>query len=186
MFSNFKTTFKALALIASAIAFIFVIGCSSDSSTGPDEGPKFETPKTMIITKIVATSFPSKKSNGDNWDWDPFFSGPRKPDIYAKLGEKNASGEFASITRDDASSGTKYDLSKKRSSSKKSLPYELNYKDAYSIVLVDDDGIFGSETMGSKTIYPSDYYGNDNATNFTKTISCSNGVKMQVSGVWTY
>lgn len=187
MFSNFKTTFKALGLVASAIVFIFVVGCSSNSPTAPaDKEPEINTPKTLIIQKIVVTGFPSKKTNGDNWDWDPFSAGPRRPDIFVTLGEKNASGEFRSITKDNASSGSNYNLSKQAGSSKKSLPYQLNYKDSYTFVLRDDDGLLGSESMGSKTIYPSDLYRNDNATNFSTTITGSHGVKISITGVWTY
>ena len=191
MLAMFRSTLKVMGMAIVPAVFLMFVGCSSDSSpTGSGDKeptpPEIKTPRSLIVQKITVTSFPANKSNGDNWDWDPFSSTPRRPDIYVKLGEKNGSAEFRSITKDNARSGTSYNVSTKHKSSSKSLPYEMNYKDPYSYFLFDDDGILKHEQMGSKTVYPSDLYRDDNATNFSTTLICSNGVRIVISGVWTY
>jgi len=189
MLAMFRSTLKVLGMVIVPTVFLMFVGCSSSSSpTGVDKepAPEIKTPRSLIVQKITVTSFPANKSNGDNWDWDPFSSTPRRPDIYVKLGEKNGSAEFRSVTKDNAKSGTSYNVSSKHKSSDKSLPYEMNFKDPYSYYLYDDDGILKHEQMGSKTVYPSDLYANNNATNFSSTLSCSGGVKIKIEGVWTY
>ena len=189
MLSNWRNTLKMLGMFVIPAVFLMVVGCSSNSPTGPgdNEGtPSFETPKSMIVQKVTVTSFPSKKSNGDTWDWDPFSSTERKPDIYINLGIKNKSADFRSVTKDNANSGSAYNLTSKAKSSSKSMPYEASYKDSYTFALYDDDGILADDKIGTKDVYIADLYGKDNATNFVKTITCSNGVKVKIEGIWTY
>ena len=189
MLSNWRNTLRILGMFVIPAVFLMVVGCSSNSPTGPGDGeetPTYNTPKSLIIQQVHVGSFPSKKSNGDTWDWDPFSSTERRPDIYVNFGEKNKTADFRSITKDNAVSGGYYDLTAKAKSSSKSMPYEANYKDTYTLALYDDDGLLADDKIGSKNVYISDLYGKDNATNFSKIIECSDGVKIQITGVWTY
>lgn len=194
MFTNFKNLLKSLKLALLPLMLLVFVGCSTngggmgpgDDTETPDPQPEIQTPVSLIVQKITVTAFPSDKTNGDDWDWDPIFKEQRRPDIYVNLGEKNKDADYRSVTKKNAKSSNDYNLSSEHSKSNKSLPYTMKYKDAYSFSLYDDDQLLKNDYMGGKTIYTSDLYCNDNATSFTTTISCSHGVKIKIQGVWTY
>jgi hypothetical protein len=191
MFSKFRGTFKVLGMIIVPVVLVMFIGCSSDSSpTGVEENPtpepEIQTPRSLIVQKITVTSFPANNPDGDTWDFNILDEYARRPDIYIMVTEKNSSDGFRSVTEDDAVYNGNYDLSDNHRSSDKSLPYDMDYKDAYTITLYDDDGILKDDEIGTADFYPSDYYSDNNATTFYRFIDLSNGVKVRLEGTWSY
>ena len=157
-----------------------------DSGTGGNPDPiVIKTPRYMHIESISVTSFPQNKSNGDTWDWDPFFPNERKPDIEVVLQRSgNYLPVFWSDQRKNATYTNTYVFTKPASVYDGKLPFDVPYGQTYKISLADDD--FGSKDhMGSVTVKPSSIYGQDNATNFNKTLTSGN-LKIKVSGAWIY
>jgi hypothetical protein len=180
---------------AAIFATIIFIGCSTEDNPlaptdpgagGGDPDPiVIKTPRFMHIESISVTGFPQNKSNGDTWDWNPFSSTERKPDIEVILArDGNYFHAFWSDQRKNADYNKTYTFTKPASAQDGKLPHDIDYSHSYKVYLVDDD-IGSKEDMGYVSVNPSSIYNKDNATNFDKALS-RNGVKIKVKGAWIY
>lgn len=180
---------------AAIFATIMFISCSTEDNPlaptdpgtgGGDPDPiVINTPRFMHIESISVTGFPQNKPNGDTWDWNPFSSTERKPDIEVILGrDGNYFHAFWSDQRKNADYTSTYVFTKAASSKDGKLPHDIDYSHTYKVYLVDDD-FGGKDQMGSVTVKPSSIYGKDNATNFNKTLT-SGSLKIKVKGAWIY
>lgn len=142
-------------------------------------------PKSFIVRKIVVTAFPSNKKNGNTWDWDPFASGPRRPDIYVSFQRPNALPLFISNQHKDARSSKDYTFDRAASSNDPGVPFEAGYNTTYELSLVDDD-FGGNETMVQARFKFSSLYALDNATNDVLTVKGDRGFTANIHGDWTY
>jgi hypothetical protein len=188
-----KTLLKPLfALILAAVLFT---GCSKDTNplapsdngsnvTEPDPVP-VKIPRFMRIEDISVKHFPKNKLNGDTWDWDPISAKQRKPDIHVIL-QRNSNylPVFWSDERKNADYTSTYVFTRPASSYDGELPYAVPYTQTWHVNLIDKD-FGGTDKMGSVTVKPSSVYKNDNATNFSKTIT-SGDLKIKVRGAWIY
>jgi hypothetical protein len=192
MFAKNAGMRKLLTLAILPMLTLLMIGCSSeDNPTGPEDpdpggGETIKTPKTMIVQSLSITSFPSEKTNGDTWDFDIITAANRRPDLYVTLGESGEAVDYRSKTLDNCFSGAVYVVNDKANSSSKSLPLELSYSVQHTITVYDDDGFSADDEVGKINFIPSQLYGKNNATNFVNTFTGTNGVKVKVSGLWTY
>jgi len=178
-------------------ATILLIGCSIEDNplqaTDPGNGggdPVINTPIYMRVESITVTRFPGLKPNGDKWDYHVFPNSPtRRPDIYVELVKSgNSSYVYQSDLREDAILETAYSSFTFRDPSSpngNSLPYNVPMNQTYNIDLMDDDGITADDWMGSVNFTPSNYYNDDNATNFLVTLSTS-AVTIKIDGRWIY
>lgn len=180
---------------ATIFAVIMFIGCSTEDNPlaptdpGNDGGNPdpivIKTPRFMHIESISVTGFPKNKPNGDTWDWDPFSSEERKPDIEVVLQRSgNYLPAFWSDQRKNANHTSTYVFTKPVSEHDGKLPHDVPYSQTWLVSLVDDD-FGGYDQMGSVIVKPSSIYGKDNATNFNKTLT-SGSLKIKVKGAWIY
>jgi hypothetical protein len=186
---------KALKIVIAIVlvAFLFTACNTEDNPIAPDPGNGgadpdpivIKTPRYMRIESIKVTGFPKNKSNGDTWDWNPFSSTERKPDIEVTLDrDGNYFPAFWSDRRKNANYTSTYVFTKAASSEDGKLPHDIAYSHSYKVYLVDDD-IGSKDDMGYVSVKPSSIYKKDNATNFDKLLS-RNGVKIKVKGAWIY
>ena len=188
---------KNLTKLVFAMIFASVLftACSTeDNPLGPNDPGNgngdpdpivIKTPRYMRIESIKVTGFPKNKSNGDTWDWDPFSSTERKPDIHVVLQRSgNYLPVFWSDQRKNAHYTSTYVFTQPASGDDGELPFDVPYGQTYKVNLIDDD-FGGNDKMGSVTVNPSSIYNNDNATNFDKALS-TDGVKIKVKGAWVY
>jgi len=188
-----KNLKKLAALAVLAAIAIVGAGCSGDDSpmgvdAANNETPPpvvIKTPKTVIIDEIKVTRFSAKRANGDDWDWDPFSAGPRRPDIRVSLQRSGYTPAYNSDTRDNAYYNRSYKFTEPASVYDGHLPHSFSYGTAYKVYLVDDD-FGGDETMHSATVKGSALYGKDNATSFTKTIYGTRDFRIVVTGRFKY
>mgnify|MGYP001079667364 CR=1 FL=1 len=184
---------KVLGVMIFPAICLLAVSCGSDDSvTGPEAGPDTEpeveikTPTSLTITYISARAFPNKKPNGDTWDWNPVSILDEYPDDYVSIAKEGELSSYRSETVDDQQSTDRPNLSTADDNSPHKLPLRLSYNQSYTFVLADDDGVSADDAMGQKTWKPKDYYLDDNATSFSRTLECSNGVKIEVRGTWQY
>lgn len=187
---NFR---RILGIMILPAMCLLAVGCGSDDSvTGPEPGsdpePEIEikTPTSLSITYISARAFPHKKKNGDTWDWNPTSILDEYPDVFATIGEAGKDAAYRSETVDDQQSTDRPDLSTADGSSPNKLPYKMSFTKTYTFALVDDDGLSADDPMGQTNVLPLNLYLNDNATNVSRTLEGSNGVKIEVRGTWQY
>jgi len=183
-----------IAMIFTAILFT---ACNSESNpldpTDPGNGGLdpdpivIKTPRYMHIESISVTGFPKNKPNGNTWDWDPFSSTERKPDLEVVLQRSgNYLPAFWSDRRKNANYTSTYVFTKPASEYDGKLPHDVPYGQKWKVNLVDHDGFANdNDQMGSVTFKPSSIYGKDNATNFNKTI-LSGDIKVKLKGAWIY
>lgn len=190
---------KNLIKLVFAILFAAILftACSEEGNPiAPDPGNGgggdpdpivIKTPRYMHIESISVTHFPKNKSNGDTWDWNPVSSTERKPDIHVILQRSgNYLPQFWSDQRKNANYTSTYVFTKAASVYDGKLPFDMPYTHTYKIYLIDKDGAFNdNDKMGNVTVKASSIYGQDNATNFNKTIT-SGEVKIKVKGAWIY
>lgn len=192
MSAMFRESRKLLGILLIPMLALLFVGCSSDDSpTGPggsdpDPEPEIKTPVGLIIQSIKVDGFNNKKTNGDDWDWDPLSATNRRADIYAILGKEGQNEDFKSERVDNAINYNTHDLTDEAGSSDKSLPMELTYNTLYTISLYDYDLTSADDLVGTLDIRPSDFYGDDNAQNYSAYWWGSDNVKFLVSGVWVY
>ena len=183
------------ALFAAMLAAILFTACSTDSNPlDPNDSGNgniqpdpvlIKTPRYMRIESISVKQFPKNKSNGDTWDWDPFSSTERKPDIEVVLQRSgNYLPAFWSDQRKNANSTSTYVFTEPASEYDGELPFAVPFDQTYKVNLIDDD-FGGNDKMGSVTVKPLSIYNNDNATNFSKTLT-SGDLKIKVRGAWIY
>lgn len=190
-----KTLLKPLFVLF--LAAVLFAGCSNDSNpldpsggdpsiTEPDPQPvPIKTPRYMRIEDISVKGFPKNKPNGDSWDWNPLSAKERKPDIHVIL-QRNSNylPVFWSDERKNADYTSTYVFTQPDSPDDGELPYAVPYSETWHVYLIDRD-FGGTDKMGSVTVKPSSAYHNDNATNFSKTIT-SGDLKIKVRGAWIY
>ena len=184
----------SFAMILAAILFT---ACSTeDNPLGPaDSGNNngggepivIKTPRYMHIESISVRHFPKNKPNGDTWDWDPFSSTERKPDVEVVLQRSgNYLPAFWSDRRKNANYTSTYVFTQPASEYDGELPYDVPYGQKWKVSLVDHDGFANdNDQMGSVSFKPTSIYGQDNATNFDKTIT-SGDIKVRLRGAWIY
>lgn len=183
---------------AMLFALILFAGCSNEDNPLDPNNPGngggnqtiIKTPKYMKITSIAVTRFPGTKSNGDKWDYHVFPNSPtRRPDLMVELSKSGSSSYvYRSDTKEDAILETAYDsyvFTQSASSNSGSLPYNVPINQAFTIDLMDDDGLTANDWMGSVSINASGYYNNDNATHVYKTLT-SGGITIKINGRWVY
>ncbi len=190
-----KARIKSYLLMIFTI--ILFIGCSENNNpvdpndTGSGDGEiEIKTPKTMSLTKIILTRFPSVKSNGEKWDYHVFSNSPtRRPDIYVELYKSGSSNYlYKSDTKEDAileTSYSSYSFNKAGSTNGKSLPQSLSYNQLYKIKIFDDDGLSSNDSMSEFSIKASSYYNDDNATHLYKTLTVGS-YTLKIEGRWNY
>ncbi|MEM6646878.1 MAG: hypothetical protein AAF730_11555 [Bacteroidota bacterium] len=145
-----------------------------------------QTPRSFIVSAIVVTNFPMTKSNGATWDWDPFASTPRRPDIYVQF-QRSAGGGlplYISNTRSNVTNG-RYDFTRPASANDPSIPFTAAYSTDYLLSLVDDD-FGGNETMVQAQFKFSSKYKLNNATTDVITVSGNRGFSAELRGTWVY
>jgi len=184
-----KLTF---ALLLAAILFT---ACSNENNpvapTDPGNGEGdpilIKTPRYMRVESISVTHFPKNKPNGDTWDWDPFSSTERKPDIEVILQRSgNYLPQFWSDQRRNANYTSTYVFTEPASPYDGQLPFDIPYGHTYKVNLIDHDGAFNAnDKMGNVTVKPSSIYNDDNATNFNKKLT-SGELTIKVRGAWIY
>ena len=91
---------------------------------------------------------------------------------------------FCKDERKNADYTSTYVFTRPASSYDGELPYAVPYTQTWHVNLIDKD-FGGTDKMGSVTVKPSSVYKNDNATNFSKTIT-SGDLKIKVRGAWIY
>ncbi|WP_456430102.1 hypothetical protein [Rhodocaloribacter sp.] len=138
------------------------------------------TPKSFIVRKIVVTSFPSKRSNGSNWDLVSI-----KPDIYVSFQRPRATPLFISNKYNNADAGKTYTFDRAASYNDPGVPFEADYNTTYELHLVDDD-FGGNETMVTATFKFSSHYRLDNAADDEITVTGNRGFTAVIHGDWTY
>ncbi len=187
----------AKTFFATMLAAILFTACSTDSNPldpndsgngGKEPDPVLiKTPRYMRIESISVRHFPKNKSNGDTWDWDPFSSTERKPDLEVALQRSgNYIPVFYSDQRKNATYTSTYVFTQPASSDDGELPYAVPYGEKWKVGLIDHDGFANdNDKMGSVTFKPYSIYGQDNATNFDKTIT-SGDIKVRLRGAWIY
>jgi hypothetical protein len=189
---------KALSktLFATLLAAVLFTACSTGSNpldpneSGTTKEPDpvlIKTPRYMRIESISVKHFPKNKSNGDTWDWDPFSPNERKPDLEVALQRSgNYLPVFYSDRRENATYTSTYVFTQPASSDDGELPYAVPYGEKWKVSLIDHDGFANdNDKMGSVTFKPNTIYGQDNATNFDKTIT-SGDIKVRLRGAWIY
>ena len=180
---------------AMILAVVLFTACSNeDNPIGPtDPGNNngggepivIKTPRYMHIENISVRHFPKNKPNGNTWDWDPFSSTERKPDLEVVLQRSgNYLPAFWSDQRKNANYTSTYVFTQPASEHDGELPYDVPYSQTWKVNLIDDD-FGGNDKMGSVTVKPSSIYNNDNATNFDKTIT-NGDIKVRLRGAWIY
>lgn len=162
----------------------------ADPNNGGGDPVVINTPKYLKLSKIILTSFPLNKPNGDKWDYHVFSNSPtRRPDTYVKLSKSGSSTHvFRSVTMEDALFENAYDrfvFTTPASSNDGSLPHDIPMNQTYDIDVMDDDGLSADDWMGSVTIDPPAYYNNDNATFVYKTL-VRGGIRIELEGRWVY
>jgi len=184
-------------LLTMIFAAILFTACSNESnplgSNDPGNGGQdpdpivIKTPRYMHIESISVTHFPKNKPNGDTWDWDPFSSTERKPDVEVVLQRSgNYLPAFWSDQRKNATYTNTYVFTKPASEYDGELPHDVPYGQKWKVSLVDIDGFANdNDQMGSVTFKPASLYGQDNATNFKKTIK-SGDITIKLKGAWIY
>jgi len=159
-----------------------------DPGTGGNPNPDpivINTPRYMHIESISVRHFPKNKPNGDTWDWNPISSTERKPDLEVVLQRSgNYLPAYWSDQRRNADYTSTYVFTQPASEYDGELPFDVPYSQKWKVSLVDDD-FGGNDQMGSITFKPSSIYGQDNATNFDKTIT-SGDIKVRLRGAWIY
>ncbi|MEM9996490.1 MAG: hypothetical protein AAF809_02225 [Bacteroidota bacterium] len=146
------------------------------------------TPTGFRVERIVVTSFPGTRANGDTWDWDPFASGPRRPDIYVQFQdpERGLPGVlFVSETHRDANASQTYTFDEAASFNDPDVPFTADYGTAYLLSVVDDD-FGGNETMAQANVRLSSLYALDNATQDALTVRGDRGFTAVLHGNWLY
>ena len=182
-----------LPLLAIVVLAFLLAGCGEGSLVAPtnNEGevtpppPQVKIPIKMGIDHIRIIDFPTTKSNGDNWDWDPFSSGPRRPDIYFQLGNHVTNTWWnVSVPASNVYLYARFNGNPCR--------MNLGNNASYTIVMYDDDGGLTSprDEMARATIIPAQMF-NPNATYNDDTFSGirvngSNGMVVTLSGKWIY
>lgn len=147
-----------------------------------------ETPTGFLVNHIVVTDFPSTQPNGRTWDWDPFASGPRRPDIYVQFQDpaRGLSGVlFTSEIHGDASASRDYTFDEAASAVDRDVPFTADYGTTYRLSLVDDD-TGGNTTMVQATVRFPSLYRRDNATREALTVSGQRGFTAVLHGNWIY
>ena len=159
----------------------------SGNNNGGGEPPVINTPRYMHIESISVRHFPKNKPNGDTWDWDPFSSTERKPDLEVVLQRSgNYLPAYWSDRRKNANYTSTYVFTQPASEYDGDLPFDVPYGQRWKVSLVDHDGFANdNDQMGSVSFKPSSIYGKNNATNFDKTIT-SGDIKVRLRGAWIY
>lgn len=190
--TKMKNLFKLFFTIV-LVAILFA-GCSTEDNpitpTDPGNGsgdpdPTINTPKNMRITSITVTNFPDKKPNGDHWDFSPILPLSSRPDLFVELSINGSNSSiFRSKTEQDASYLSNYTFTEPALSSSESLPHNAAMNTGYIIELYDNDVTF-NDFMGSVIFTPSSLYNDDNAENFSKSMS-SGSIEIRIDGTWEY
>ena len=182
---------------ATILAAILFTACSNEdnplgptdsgNNNGGGEPPVINTPRYMHIESISVRHFPKNKPNGDTWDWDPFSSTERKPDLEVVLQRSgNYLPAYWSDRRKNANYTSTYVFTQPASEYDGDLPFDVPYGQRWKVSLVDHDGFANdNDQMGSVSFKPSSIYGKNNATNFDKTIT-SGDIKVRLRGAWIY
>ena len=159
-----------------------------DSGNGGDPDPDpivINTPRYMHIESISVRHFPKNKPNGDTWDWNPLSATERKPDLEVVLQRAgNYLPVFWSDQRRNADYTSTYVFTQPASEYDGELPFDVPYNENWKVNLVDDD-FGGNDQMGNVSVKPYSIYGQDNATNFDKTIT-NGDIKVRLRGAWIY
>ena len=147
-----------------------------------------KSPTGFRVDRIVVTFFPGTDPGGDTWDWDPFFSGPRRPDIYVQFQDpaRGLSGVlFTSEIHDDASPSRDYTFDDSASVYDRDVPFTADYATTYLLSLVDDDS-GGNTTMVQADVFFPSLYRRDNATSDALFVSGARGFTAVLHGNWLY
>jgi len=184
-----KSKINFLAVLITAFT-IFSACSDNDNPVDPNNnnngGPVIKTPTSMQIQTIFVSRFPEKKSDGNLWDWDPIFPLNARPDIFVRFNlDGSSSAIFRSKTEEQADYQYSYYFRDPASANDGSLPHNTGMNNIYKITLSDDDGIWGTEEIGSVYFNPADIYNNDNAETFNRSI-VSGSVTIGISGKWNY
>jgi len=146
--------------------------------TGANCGTQI-TPTKVSIDSIRVTKFPTQTSGGGTWDTFPATGNGLKPDIYCEL--KAAGGSSVLMT-------SKAQVVSNASTQTYILPiFKTDFTDLvqqYTITLLDDDDLSGSDNMGS---FDFSIYSNTN--NFPKKYKVSNStntIEFELTLSYTY
>ncbi|MEM6783144.1 MAG: hypothetical protein AAF624_05345 [Bacteroidota bacterium] len=161
---------------------------SRGSSSAFDYRYDVNTPRGFRVERIVVTDFPGTQTDGSTWDWDPFATGPRRPDIYVQF-QDPARGFpgvlFISEVHDDASASRDYTFDDAASGNDPDVPFTANYGTPYTLSLVDDD-VGGNTTMVQADVRLSSLYALNNATRDELTVRGDRGFTAVLHGNWLY
>ena len=179
---------RTAVLFASAVFALSAAGCGK-SPTAPDplatEPPpaQVKTPVGVIVSSISVTKFPSKTTDGKDWDIS-LFTADKRPDLYVSLAVPNSIPDYTSNTVTNAEFGKVYTFTKAASVYDGSLP---DYDTSHRIYLMDADVGGDPDRLGWITVNVPAAYNGDNASAFDHTYTDSgNRVSIRVRGTWKY
>ena len=179
---------KQLALLLCLPLAIVIAGCGDDPFTPtPEENieppaPEIKTPIKMKINSVQILDYPAKKTNGDDWDWDPFSTGPRRPDIYCQFGN-HETNTAKNLPRPTGNVTVKFEGGYCRANLVKSG----GGIERYWINMYDEDGTSADDVVDSVSLVPYYLYKRDNATTFDFVLD---GIytdrTLRINGEWLY
>ena len=173
-----------IPLLAGAFA---LTGCgkspTAPAARVPDPGPSHTVPIKAVITKIVVTKFPAKKSDGSDWDLSPL-TASRRPDLYVILEPTAGAADYVSNTVTDALSSEPHAFTLAVSGE---LPADIPYGTSRRIYFIDEDFGGDDDRVGWITVNLPLAFDSDNDRGFNYTFTDSgNRLSVQVIGTWDY
>jgi hypothetical protein len=172
-------TFQTIALIPiAALTLTLTAGCNEDSNPlAPNtQQVTVKTPVSIRINQLAIEEYPTKKTNGDEWDTkNPLAPQTARPDFYATL------GTYKTKVATNAQGGERLDWDGRSY-------VQLNYENEYTFKYYDEDGILGGadDFIDQCSWSPEDYYKNDEADSVNFFVYGNRGTKVLVKATWIY
>ncbi|HTO90722.1 MAG TPA: hypothetical protein VMJ70_06280 [Candidatus Sulfotelmatobacter sp.] len=189
-----KPTSWIPALFAFAALILVASGCGK-SPTSPDPTANqatipptvgIRTPLEGVVTSISVTRFPSKKSDGSDWDLSAI-SSSRRPDLYVVLQVPGHMPDYTSGTTANAESGKTYSFNTAASALDGSLPQVLRYDASHRIYVMDEDVGGDDDRVGWITVNLPAAYRQDNSRTLDYTYTDTEGrLSVRIRGTWSY
>ena len=186
-----KRNFSSLALFSLAAFAVLAMGCgkspTAPQAAAPDPAPiVIAKPVAAVIQAISVTKFPSKKSDGGDWDASLFVAS-RRPDLYVILEIPSIVTEYVSNVETDAEFGKTHTFTKPYDALDGSLPARIVYDNRHRIYVMDKDVGGDDDQVGWITVNLPSAYHNDNSEILDYTFTDSGGrLSVRIQGEWRY
>ena len=173
--------FVPLALATAGCADDPFVPAADDTNNGP---PPVEVkyPVKMHITSVQILDYPPKNRSGDDYDWDPFSSGPRRPDIYIQLGN-----HLTNVVKNVAHPPSNVKVTFSGGYCRANVYKNGGQLWSYWMEMYDSDATSDDDHVDSVGLTPGQHYKRDNAATFSVILDGVYTKKaLKISGQWIY